>query len=183
MKKLLLAVMASFAMSFAFAQSSSPKLSIGPDVALPVGDAHQLYSVGVGGTLKLEIPVSQSNFNFTVTAGYENFFGKDVTYNESGPGYSYSGEVKFANAAFIPVKVGGKYYASNQFYLEGELGIAHAVSSGDSGTAFAYAPGLGVSLPVDNGKAIDLGVRYEGWSKDGSTFSQVALRLAYKFGL
>lgn len=186
MKKLFLTVMASFAIMCALAQSSSPKLSIGPEVALPLGDAQIRHSVGVGGTLKLEFPVSQSNFSFTVTTGYINFSSKKFYTYTVGPAPTYTvttSTFQTEHVAAIPVKVGGKYYAGKMFYVEAEAGIAKGVDKGDTWTAFAYSPGMGVSFPFATQKAIDLGLHYEGWVKDSGNFNQLALRLAYKFGL
>ncbi len=184
MKKLLLAIIATISMTCAFAQGPGVKLSIGPEVGLPLGDIHDFYSFTLGGTLKLEVPVNNSNFNITFTSGFINYFAKDYNYSYSNGYSSYSGTVRADNAGFIPVKVGGKYYANPNFYVEGEVGIVANTNSSQSSTAFAYAPGIGFSLPIggDTRKAFDIGARYEGWSKDG-TVKQVALRLAYKFGL
>ncbi|WP_158824972.1 hypothetical protein [Mucilaginibacter lacusdianchii] len=185
MKKILLAAIASFAMfTGAFAQGPGSKLSVGPEVGLPLGDAGDGYSVTLGGTLKLEVPVSNSNFNVTFTSGYINYFGKNVQLDYATYNGIYSVRGKLDNQGFIPVKIGGKYYANKNVYFEGEVGIVTNVNSSSSSTAFAYAPSIGVSLPVaDTKNAFDLGFRYEGWTKDGNVVSQIALRLAYKFKL
>jgi len=179
MKKILLAAFACFSISCALAQTGSPKLSIGPEVALPLGSMHDDFSAGVGGSLKLDVPLSNSGFNITLTAGYTDFLGKNISMSTLYYNYSY----KIENSAYIPVKIGGKYYYSKTFYVEGQVGAVHTLSNmHGSGTAFAYSPGVGLALPVSNKNAFDIGLRYEGWSGGGIIADQLALRLAYSFG-
>jgi len=161
-----------------FAQSKSSsdsKLSVGLDFGLPLGSFKNVNSFGFGGSGKAELPVSP-DFNFTITAGYISYYYKSFAKAglESLGWDTYLG--------FVPIKVGGKYFFSRNFYGEAEVG-ARIGTNYNSGTAFIYAPGLGVSYPVSNKHDIDFGARYEGWSKDGGNIGQVAFRIAYKFGL
>jgi hypothetical protein len=184
MKKQLLTIVFALLCAGVFAQGKSPKLSIGPEVGLPLGDYRYLYSFSLGGTAKLEIPINGSNFSISATAGYINYFGKNAQdyYFVGNRIYNYTYKVK--DAGFIPVKVGGKYYANKNVYLEGEVGIVSNVNSSSDNIAFAFAPGIGISLPIHKSKnAFDLGFRYEGWSNNGAVINQLALRLAYKFRL
>ncbi|MBS7564412.1 hypothetical protein KHS38_08330 [Mucilaginibacter sp. Bleaf8] len=155
--------------------SSGPKLSIGLDFGVPTGSLADGYSIGFGGNGKVEIPVAPA-FNFTLTAGYISYYYKDEIKQLA----KYFGEDTYTG--FVPLKAGGKYYFSPNFYGEGELGALIGTNN-NAGTSFVYSPGIGVSFPVTNKNDIDFGVRYEGWSQDGSTASQVAFRIAYKFGL
>lgn len=138
--------------SLVFAQSetfpSSTKLGVALETGLPLGDADEVYSVGLGGSAKVEIPISQP-FAFTVTAGYLSLQVKDELKPLLGD-----------NREFIPIKAGAKYYFG-KFFGEGELGASIPIE-GEDNTAFAYALGIGVTLPVASNTAIDLGVRYEG---------------------
>ncbi|HTE01203.1 MAG TPA: outer membrane beta-barrel protein [Mucilaginibacter sp.] len=175
MRKYLLAfLLAAGSVVTCFAQttgsSSGGKLSIGFDVALPTGDYSNLYKTGLGGSLKYEIPAGQ-NFFVTLSGGYMNFSIKDEVVAELQQFGSDQ-----TSAGFVPLKIGAKYYTSPGFFIEGQLGGAIGTASG-TGTAFAYSPGLGYTF--DGGP--EIGVRYEAWSKDGSTFSQFGLRLAYRF--
>jgi len=171
MKKILLAlfVLGVTACS-SFAQtkgSDAGKFSIGIDAGLPIGDASNVYSFAIGGSLKYDMPIGSGAF-VNLTAGYQSFLVKSSLKN-AGLGFPSS-------SGFVPVKVGLKYYFEGQgFYGEGQLGVAFSTESG-GGKAFAYAPGVGYTL--DGG--LDLGVRYEAWSNNG-TVSQVALRVAYSF--
>jgi len=179
MKKILLIIVAVFLLTGAYAQSNSPaagpKLSVGLDFGLPLGDLGRIYTIGFGGSGKAELPLS-SNLNFTFTAGY-------ITYYYESPIKKILEAYKSDTyAGFVPVKAGGKYFFSKNVYGEAEIGALIGTNN-NSGTSFIYAPGLGVSYPVSAKHDIDFGARYEGWSKDGGNVGQVAFRIAYKFGL
>jgi hypothetical protein len=172
-KLLVLAVLATAAFS-SFAQTKQgAKLSIGADFGLPTGQADQIYSAVIGASIKLELPVNNNGFNFIVNTGFSNFIVKSA----------YSGYVLSAN--YVPVEIGGKYYVDPRFYFEGDLGVSFNVNSNYSASraAFVYAPGIGLSFPNASGSGLDASLRYEGRAEPGGTISQVALRLAYKFGL
>ena len=181
MKKLFLLglVVAVTGFSSIKAQLRAPKFSIGLEVAAPTSDAHNLYSVGFGGSGKIEIPATRQLF-ITATAGYSSFYLKDALKNTLR---TFGASLK--PAGFVPLKVGAKYYLIPLVYVEGELGAAIGVQQSATGTnilsghgtAFAYAPGVGVVVPIIG---IDAGVRYEGWSQNGH-FDQVALRVAFRF--
>jgi hypothetical protein len=163
--------------------TTSPKLGVGLDVGLPlgVGGLNNFYSIGFGGAGKLELPVS-SSFNFTFTTGYMTYYTKDEVY-AARQAYSMLFNRKISkNDGFIPVKAGGKYYLVPNFYAEAEVGVNFGVNN-NSGNSFIYAPGFGLSYPVADGRDLDVGVRYEGWSQSGGNNGQIALRLAYKFGI
>lgn len=169
MKKIIfsLMVLSGFAIS-SFAQSSNDggKFSIGVEAGVPVGDASNAYNFVIGGSLKFEAPIADA-LAATLTAGYSSFQGKTVTV------LGVSGKVPAAG--FVPVKAGLKVGFSDAFYGEAQLGAAFSTQSG-GGTAFAYSPGIGYKFS----DAVDLGVRYEGWSHNG-TVSQIAARLAFSF--
>ncbi|MES2269118.1 MAG: outer membrane beta-barrel protein [Bacteroidota bacterium] len=170
MKKFLLALVllsgAAFS-SFAQTTSESGKFSIGFEAGIPVGDASNTSNLTIGGSLKYDLPIAEKTF-LTGSAGYTKFL--------------YKSEFKVSGNSFyaIPVKVGVKYFFADAFYGEAQLGAAFLEEKymGYKGntTAFAYSPGIGYAF----GGGVDLGVRYEGWSKNG-TISQVAARLAYSF--
>lgn len=144
-----------------------PGLSIGPELALPIGDWGDAYSIGYGGSLKADFPLaSAEGLSLTASAGYLSFSPKSE-YDDI-----------LDNAGTIPLKVGGKYFfGTSPVYGAVELGAA--IGTGDnSETAFAWTPGVGVLL----GDAFDASIRYESWEKDGSS-SFFGLRLAYRFGL
>ncbi|GAB3919697.1 transporter [Mucilaginibacter myungsuensis] len=159
------------------------KINLGADGNLPLNAD---YSFGAGLNLKAEFPLANA-LKLTASAGFTRFF--------------YNDELKFAHevngdnetaATFVPLQVGLRYFFCPRFYGEGQLGASFGTKSGkgvageiypDTGTAFAFGPGVGYLFPLKNGEAIDLGLRYEGWAKDGSTLSFLGLRVAYKFNL
>jgi hypothetical protein len=182
MKQILLSVLLCLSISIAFAQTGSTKLSIGPEVGLPIGRPEsQNYSIGVGGSLKLEVPVALPGLHATLTAGYFNYFGKNKNYTAISTTGVYKGTYQEPNVAYIPVKLGLKYYAGSVFHAEGEAGVTNSVSSYRPGRYFAYAPGVGVSLTTATQNAVDIGFRYESWIKGADHINQLVLRLAYKF--
>ncbi|WP_299284516.1 outer membrane beta-barrel protein [uncultured Mucilaginibacter sp.] len=158
------------------------KFSVGLELGAPTGDAKNLYNVGFGGSGKIEIPATPQ-FAITATAGYTSFYLKDNVKNALN-----AFGIKAKPAGYIPLKAGGKYYVSPVFYVGGEIGAAIGIQQSTvgygtlsgHGTAFAYAPGIGVSIPLIGKSAIDAGIRYEGWSQNGQ-LDQLALRVAYKF--
>jgi hypothetical protein len=172
MKKLFLltAIAGIFAFTNVSAQKdaamSGPKLGIGAEFAFPTGDFGKVSKFGVGGSLLYQHPVAP-NLNLTANAGYISFKAKDI--------------IGGGTAGFIPVKVGARYFVAENFYVNGELGAAFSTETGGS-TAFAYSPGLGIEFPVADKSSIDVGARYEGWSKNG-TSSFIGLRAAFNFGL
>lgn len=169
MKKILLAIALLSGATSSFAQTTSTtkdggKFSIGVEAGLPVGAVSDISNFAIGGSLKYEYPVA-TNTLISISGGYTNFLYKSDIKDLTGK----SGE------GFIPVKAGLKYYFNQGFFGEGQVGAVFSAESG-GGTAFAYAPGIGYSFKG----GFEAGVRYEGWSKNG-TVSQLAVRLAYSF--
>ena len=157
------------------AQTKSPdQLSIGGEFGLPTGQASQVYGSVIGASVKLEIPTAAPRFNFVITSGLTDYLVK----------FNYTGLL--ANATYIPVEVGGRYYFSKIGYFEGDFGVSTDINSNYTAakSAFIYAPVLGFSAPSNKHKGtVDIGLRYEGRVESGGTVSQVALRVAYRFGL
>ncbi|MEN0056780.1 MAG: hypothetical protein AAGC65_24090 [Mucilaginibacter sp.] len=166
MKKILLALALIAGTTFTtFAQTKSDggKFSIGFEAGLPTGDIHHFYGSVLGGSLKYELPIAPSTY-FTVSAGYNSFQAKGILKDIDGSSFGA-----------VPVKAGIKYYIEQGFFAEGQVGAAFFTGDA-SGTAFAYSPGIGYTFA----QGLELGVRYEGWSKDG-TIGQAGLRIAYRF--
>ncbi|MCJ8208775.1 outer membrane beta-barrel protein [Mucilaginibacter sp. RS28] len=152
------------------------RLSVGAEFGLPVGNASGYYSVGLGGSLKVDIPIAPKFF-FTGSAGYTSYLVK----NSVKETLKSWGITNNSSTPVVPLKVGGKYFISPLFYGEAQVGAAIETDSGGS-TSFAWSPGVGFLLPAGNG-GVDLGIRYEGWSQHHSTFGQFGIRVAYSFNL
>ncbi|MDR0792017.1 MAG: outer membrane beta-barrel protein [Chitinophagaceae bacterium] len=186
MKKICFLLLSALAISSLLkAQYQRPlgsELSIGVEGALPMGG----WDIGDGSGTKL------SSFGVGVTAKYAyNFTEKVAGTFQTGyiyfPGKTFPGGK--VNSGQIPFKVGVRASSGN-FYFEPQLGISSfdakanvnatditdAESVSGSTTAFTYAIGLGVMAS----KNLDLGLRYEAMSKEG-TISFLALRIAYTF--
>lgn len=180
MKKVLLSLLMVAGLGFAASaqtEGAVNKISVGPEFALPIGNFGDVYNLGFGGSVQGELNVAKS-LNLTGSAGYLSFSYK----KEYKDFYKAVAGTELKNDGIIPVKVGAKYYFGGNFYGAGELGAAFATGEGSS-TAFAYAPTLGASFSVSDKSSIDLGIRYEGWARNGSTLSFIGIRAAFAFGL
>lgn len=149
------------------AQIAEPRLGIGFDVGLPIGDFGDFANYGTGGSILYQHPVSKS-LNITGNVGYIRFNGKETI-----------GTLKYRQS-FIPIKVGARYFIIENIYGTAEVGSSIATANG-SGVSFIYTPGLGVEIPVSRTGSLDIGARYEGWTKNTGTLSFIGLRAGYNF--
>jgi len=144
-------------------QSNVGQISIGLDAGLPVGDASTVFGSVIGGSLKFEQPIA-TNAYFTISAGYSAYLTKS-RFKDVGLQSSFG---------FIPLKAGFKYYTEPGLFVEGQLGVVFSTESGGS-SAFVYSPGVGYTFA----SGFELGIRYEAWSKNGTT-GQAALRVSVR---
>jgi hypothetical protein len=141
------------------------------------------YQLGVGFVSRFEMPIQGSDINLTATTGLTAFFSDQTVRHFLGRKDAYTEQIYY----FIPVKVGAKYYIGYNFYLEGEVGgIVNASNSFK--TTISYAPGIGIAIPFQQTRALDLGIRYETYNQIdvyGEKFikSFFSARLVYKFGI
>ncbi|MEO7212866.1 hypothetical protein [Mucilaginibacter sp.] len=165
MKKLL-PLLFLFLYCVAHGQTSPKKaFSAGLDLAIPT---NSIYSIGFGGSGKAEVPIA-GPVSLTVTAGYTSLYFKR----------SLIGSNKSQDpSGFVPLKAGVKYYLSDGFYVEGELGTAIETNY-NKDKLFAFAIGPGFLLPLNKSSAIDLGFRYENWGS--GRIRQTGIRVAYRF--
>jgi len=171
-KKIILIAAASFLMlNHINAQTKryESKIGLGVDVGLPVGDYKNSADYGVGFSLLYQKPVAE-NLNITGNIGYLRFNGPEILAN-----IDYK-------EGFVPIKAGARYFIAPYLYGAGELGVAFSTAYGrGAGTAFAYAPSLCAEFPVSNSGTVDVGIRYERWSRSSATLSFVGLRAGYNF--
>ena len=152
--------------------NTKPQLSIGGEFGFPTGQASTIFGSVLGASVKLELPMFDPHFNMTVTAGYSYFLTR----------FYYSGPVK--SSLYTPVEAGGKYYFSKLGYIEGDLGFAAIIKGNYSPSDFIFAPTIGFSALTSKHKAtIDIGLRYDNPFLSGNSIGQVAVRVAYRFGL
>jgi hypothetical protein len=190
------------------AKAQNGRLSLGVELAMPVGNFADQSNLGVGGSLRYEHPLGD-NFSFTGTAGVISFGGDEIT-----SGVPNVLEYKYTTTSLmIPIQVGLKYYGTvmEGFYGHVEAGVhintfttktkvtlngnTSESSNTDSQTNFSAAPGIGYHLAN-----FDIGVRYQMifvkatstsvnpvtqqtvTSESNTTYSYIGLRLAYVFG-
>jgi len=155
------------------------RLSVGPEVALPIGDFSDRYNWAIGGSVQGELPILKDQLFVTLNAAYLSFIKND----------DYTGTYQ-SNLQLIPVKAGLKYFPVKNFFVQGEAGVSFLTNKDDVGATksatFAYAPQIGYQFNLGNSSALDLGVRFQGNSKftdNGSSNNFFGLRVAYSFGL
>lgn len=142
---------------------SRQKLGVGLNVGVPTNEAG---SFAIGGDLRYQIDIDRQ-LSVPITAGFTSIKNKD----------SWGG----GSVGYIPAKAGLKYFFSETgsgAYGLAEAGAAFITNSG-GGTWFTYSPAIGYAW--SNG--LDLGVKYEGLTKNSVNNGYVGLRLAYGFKL
>lgn len=164
---------------FSSANAQMLKVGIGPELALPTGNAANISGVGVGGYLKFEQAIAEK-FALTETAEFTNFFGKKFLGNRS------------QSLTYLPVKLGLKYFPSENFYTEGQAGLAFPINNGGKSN-FTWALGLGSFINTGNKNALfDFGLRYQVLTntiqqsiiEQGRTnFGYFSLRVGYVLGI
>lgn len=148
--------------------NTGPKIGIGVDFAFPQGDFKSVADYAIGGSILYQHPVADKLY-ITGNVGYLRINGKPVLAN-----------IQY-NEGYVPIKAGARYYIAGNIYGSGELGVAISTANGSgSGTAFAYAPALGVEIPIAD-SSIDLGLRYESWSRSSGTRSLIGIRAGFNF--
>jgi len=165
-----------------FAQTKSlSQLSLGGEYGLPVGYISSVYGSIYGASAKLEIPVSKAPLFLTFTTGISAYVVKlDYVYPANA-----TVETNIPPLIYIPVEVGAKYYFSKIGYFEGDIGLSSNIN-GDAADkeGFIFAPIIGFSAPTTKHKAaIDICLRYESRIASAQYINQVALRVAYRFGI
>jgi hypothetical protein len=158
-------------------------LSIGPEVAVPIGafrnnilvPGSELpvrgYKLGVGGSAKLNIPVA-TNIDVSLSAGYMAFSQK------ARIGALDSISINKGSYTLVPFKGGVRFRTNSGLYLEPQVGYTQTKIKDQEGAGyFTYAGNLGYMI----GRAVDIAVRYESVSRKGGNLNFVGLRLAYSF--
>lgn len=157
------------------ANAQQIKLSVGPEVALPMGTFGDLANIGFGGTLRAEYPVAP-NMNLMLTAGYLMWGGKDIL----GVKTDYSA---------IPILAGAKYFFAPGIYGMAEVGLhmfsttlKHPLFGEVSGSSseFGGSAGIGYEAALSPTVGLDLNAKYAFVASD---LSYIAARVGVKFGL
>jgi hypothetical protein len=136
------------------------KFSGGLTLAVPTSNL-PLWSVGAGADLLVQYGVIRS-LAITGDAGFTNLFGRRKDLN------SYT---------IVPVRAGLRFFPVSKLYLGAKTGVGFLKVKGVAGaTALAYSIGAGYIF----NKKLDVGVTYDGYSKDG-TIGLMAVRVGYFF--
>lgn len=143
-----------------------PRINIDANFGIPGGARGSEYGYAWAATLGLDVPVSHSLYG-TLSGGYMSF--------------QQGGKVQNVEAkSYIPVKGGAKYYIMPFLYAQAEVGVGFGIQKG-AGTVLIISPGTGVSLPVTEKSAVNLGFRYESWRRDGGNIRLPVFKLGYQF--
>lgn len=165
------AAIAMFVSTNVNAQTPSPtnpsgqKLGVGVILGAPTNSASSFV---LGADLRYQIDIDKQ-LSIPLTTGFTSIFNKDIT------------NTKIPNVNYVPLKAGLKYFLNDSgagAYALAEAGAAFYTNKG-FGTAFVYSPAIGYAF--NNG--LDLGVKYEGVSKNSMNSGYVGARLAYGFKL
>lgn len=162
-KSLMVLAFSFFAVTGAFAQ-----ISIGADLALPMGTFGDVQGMGFGVSGRYDGSIND-NLSWSAGIGYISFSGKDY----SIPGF---GTISGTSFAMIPIQGGVKYYFTESnagFYGAADIGIWFASSSGSSGSEFGFSPGVGYRL-----EKFDIAARYN----IVSNVNNLGFRIAYVLG-
>lgn len=164
--------------TLSFSQGSG--ISVGGNLALPIGDWSDFAEMGFGGTVSYEHKFAP-NLVGTATAGYLMWSGKE---DVEGFSYDYSA---------IPILAGVKFYFTpgQGLYAAGQVGFhlftidvdveafGFTASSSASETEFSAAAGVGYEIPVGPKGAVDLNAMFNLISD----LNYLGFRVAYKIGL
>lgn len=158
------AAIAMFVSTNVNAQDATPtegrKLGIGLNVGVPTNSGSDL---ALGADLRYQFDIDQQ-LSIPITTGFTSIFNKVGS-----------------NSNYVPLKAGLKYFFDpngSGAYGLAEAGAAFGTNKG-AGTSFVYSPAIGYAW--SNG--LDLGVKYEGMTKNKVNNGYVGLRLAYGFKL
>jgi hypothetical protein len=178
MKKMTTLVAAAFTAAALFLGTnanaqSTPKdalrFGFGVEGLLPTGNLKNASNFGLGITPRLQYGVAD-NLALTLTSGFYNFFGKEL---------SGSPSVKVPAYQMVPLKLGVKAFVSQNVYLSGEVGAGFETKDYyGKNTKLIASPGIGWA-----NQSWDVGARYENFSGQSNSFGTVGLRIAYGFGL
>ena len=161
------------------------RISLGVDFGRPGGAFGKAYTVGVGGSFQVDLPITEKLY-VTGNAGYLSFFPNNSI--STNP-YAIT-NVKLANLNMVDAKLGLKYFLIRGFYIQGEIGESlllnktaiYALNS----TGIMFAPQMGITFKLPNRHYIDAGIRYEflqSYYGDGAYNHYLAARVAYAINL
>lgn len=178
MKKLLAVLFLLFFVSSFVSAQSKMALSGNVGAALPMGDFGDAFKTGLGAHATFFYNLNQ-NIDLTGSLGYYSWTSKE------------SSDVTFSS---VPVLVGARYnlgkMSSLQPYGVAELGLHFATAEAKifgatysaSETDFGFGLGAGAYYPLDETTKIDVNLKYNVISSDGSN-AYISIAAGVVFGL
>lgn len=144
------------------------KFSGGAELALPIGDFGEFYSVGLGFSAQADYYVSDK-VSLNLNAGYITYQGKTID-------LGILGSIKSPSFNVIPVMAGARYSITEKFYGSAQLGLSFWSNDGFNGSDFTFAPGIGYKF-----SKIDVQLKYNSIGTEGGSSDNLGLRVAYTF--
>jgi hypothetical protein len=155
------------------AQSKSDKplkFGVGAMIGLPMGDYTDVASLAYGADVMGEYAVAEK-IGITLSVGYLDWSKKSAF-------KAFEDEMgEKISLGMIPVLAGIKYSFTDKIYGSAQAGLSFSTQSGNSGSAFTFAPGVGYKIS----DKFDLLLKYQSASKDGASMSFLGLRAGLTF--
>jgi hypothetical protein len=168
MKKLILtAVIAVFSLASMSAQGT---FKIGANFALPVGDAANVSSFGLGADVYYMFGAEDAILNFGPTIGFRNYFGKEETINISGLPVLTT----YDDAQFLPIAGAARLKILGVLSAGADVGYAVGINDGNDG-GFYLRPIVGIDI-LD---ILEINVSNENVFLDGNTWSSINLGVLF----
>lgn len=142
------------------AMHSNINLSMGVELAKPLGLFGKVYSWGIGATVQVNFPIA-SNTSLTLYTGYKNYFLKN-TYGGGSDG-------------LIPALGGVEVNLFQNVYGLIQSGLTFYAQGG--GSVFTYSPGIGFRIQ----RHFTALVKYTGRVKSAINSGAIGVRVAYTF--
>ncbi|AIY13744.1 outer membrane beta-barrel protein [Cellulophaga baltica] len=166
MKKVfLIAAMALFGFGVQAQDQDQSGFKLGLNVQLPVGDASDVSSFGLGLDAAYMFEVSDQ-FDLGVATGFSNVFGKTIDAGEF--------EIEIDDFQYIPLAAAARYNATEEFSVGADLGYAIGINDGNDG-GFYYKPTVGYMLS----EGTQLNLSYVGISVNDFTYSTINLGVLF----
>ncbi len=124
------------------------RISLGPDISLPLGTLKTTNSLGLVGTLQLAYPVSEK-IRVVTSLGGGSFQAK--SYDD---GYYTS---NYPTIGLLQYKLGAQFFVVDKLFFTAKLGISYVTQKGSSTFGFTYSPFIGYEFS----KGGDVYIRYE----------------------
>ncbi len=159
------------AVFMAQAQVDRDSFRAGFHAALPIGDAGDVSSFGLGLDLAYHVGINRL-IDLGVATGFTNAFGKTETVSD-GP---IAIETEFDNVQFLPLAALARLYPTKGFNLGADVGYAVGINSGNEGGLY-YRPTVAVTVSGTT----ELAFSYTVVELDGGSWNTVTAGVLFLF--